>query len=155
MISDGMQRVLVLAPHMDDEVIGCGGSLLKHRDENRELAVVYFTDGSHFMENSTDCKTLSMIRRREAEQVGYQLGLNPYFLNIPDRTLSYNGKVVRQIMSILQEYQPNIVYLPHCGEADYEHRVVNKIYSEAYWLAEDTTTRATNSILLRGRGPIP
>lgn len=138
MIFSGKQRVLVLAPHMDDEVIGCGGSLLKHQRENRKLAVVYFTDGSHFVDSSTDRDILREIRRGEAERVGGQLGMKSYFLDIPDRTLAYHPEIVRQIVCILQEYQPDIVYLPHSGETDREHRLVNEIYSEACWLAEDT-----------------
>lgn len=137
MFFNGMQKVLVLAPHMDDEVIGCGGSLLKHRDANRELAVLYLTDGSHFMQDSIDCEALRTIRKREAEQVSRLLGMKSYFLNVPDRTLAYNPEIIHQIICILQDYQPDIVYVPHCGEADREHRLCNEIYSEACWLAED------------------
>ena len=42
-------KVLVLAPHMDDEVIGCGGSLIKHNEAGDSIDVIYFTNGSHFV----------------------------------------------------------------------------------------------------------
>src|SRR5262245_2441565 len=41
----GGQRVLVLAPHPDDEVIGCGGTLYKHTRAGHAVTVVYMTDG--------------------------------------------------------------------------------------------------------------
>src|SRR2546426_12131813 len=39
------RRVLVLAPHMDDEVLGCGGTLLQHARVGAQLTIVYLTDG--------------------------------------------------------------------------------------------------------------
>ena len=40
------QRVLVVAPHMDDEVIGCGGTLLLHRSLGSDVRVVFVSDSS-------------------------------------------------------------------------------------------------------------
>ena len=40
------QRVMVVAPHMDDEVIGCGGTLLLHRTLQSEVRVVFVSDSS-------------------------------------------------------------------------------------------------------------
>src|SRR5208283_1519588 len=40
------ESVLVLAPHMDDEVIGCGGTLAKHAARGASITVAFLTDGA-------------------------------------------------------------------------------------------------------------
>ena len=41
----GDERVLVLAPHMDDEVIGCGGTVARHVARGADVTVIFLTDG--------------------------------------------------------------------------------------------------------------
>lgn len=41
----GAQKVLVLAPHMDDETIGCGGTLALHAQRGAQITVMFLTDG--------------------------------------------------------------------------------------------------------------
>src|SRR5690348_6988030 len=38
-------KVVVLAPHMDDEIIGCGGTIARHAAAGASVTVVYLTDG--------------------------------------------------------------------------------------------------------------
>ncbi len=41
------RRVLVLAPHADDEVFGCGGAIMRHADRGVPVRVVVAADGGH------------------------------------------------------------------------------------------------------------
>jgi GlcNAc-PI de-N-acetylase len=41
------KKIVVLAPHMDDEVIGCGGTLYKHIQRGATVTVIYLTDGRY------------------------------------------------------------------------------------------------------------
>src|SRR5262249_22255086 len=41
----GTGKVVVLAPHMDDEIIGCGGTVARHVDAGADVTVIYLTDG--------------------------------------------------------------------------------------------------------------
>ena len=43
----GAEKVMVLAPHMDDETIGCGGTLARHVRAGASVTVVFLTDGRH------------------------------------------------------------------------------------------------------------
>src|SRR5882757_7184185 len=56
----GRERVVVLAPHMDDETIGCGGTLALHAQRGAEITVVFMTDGRA---GSTELSTLTGAER--------------------------------------------------------------------------------------------
>ena len=47
------KNILVLAPHMDDEIIGCGGVICKHIQNGDSVAVVYFTRGFYLVKLRT------------------------------------------------------------------------------------------------------
>lgn len=132
------KNVLVLAPHMDDELIGCGGSILKHKEAGRNISIIFFTDGSHFINDKNMSREFCLKRKKEANTVCEFVGVTPYYLDIPDRTLSYNSETLEQVVNILHKCQPDIIYLPHRNEGDKEHRIVAEIFNEAYWLANDT-----------------
>ena len=133
-----IKKILVLAPHMDDEIIGCGGSIIKHIKAGRDVAVLFFTDGSNLISNKSVADILRDNRKKESEKVMSFLGITPYYLNIPDRTLSYNANILNEVIEILQKVQPDIIYVPHQNEGDREHRLVSEIFNEAFWLASDT-----------------
>lgn len=133
-----MDRIMVFAPHMDDEVIGCGGSLLKHLQNNCSVHIVYFTDGSYLLENEVLRNKYMTQRIAEVELVCGSLGATYTTLNIPDRQLSYNNVVLKQLMQEIRHFQPDIIYLPHSSENDREHRIVHELVTQAIWLGYST-----------------
>ena len=59
-------KVLVLAPHPDDEVMGCGGLLSKY---STNCDVVFLTDGRHGAQDSSSPIEMALIRKKEAQSV--------------------------------------------------------------------------------------
>src|SRR4249920_3854166 len=64
-------RILVLAPHMDDEVIGCGGTLVRHIRNGAEVTIVFMTNGRYgskkAQENKVDHKEADLVQTRKSE----------------------------------------------------------------------------------------
>jgi hypothetical protein len=60
------ENVLILAPHPDDEIIGCGGAIIKHRNKGSKIFVIYLTDGREG-NKKIDPMVLSNMRREEAK----------------------------------------------------------------------------------------
>ncbi len=71
------QRLVIVAPHPDDEVLGCGGLLQSHRAQGGEVLVVAVTDGeaSHGTGNAGEMSALGLRRRRESAQGLADLGI--------------------------------------------------------------------------------
>ena len=81
-----IKRVLVLAPHQDDEIIGCGGTLLKLVNLGCEVTVGFLTNGAELSnpENSIE------IRRQEAKLVCEELGCKMIELGVDNITMDIN-----------------------------------------------------------------
>src|SRR5699024_10396949 len=106
-------KVLVLSPHVDDETIGLGGTLFKHKRMGNTMALVYMTDGGG---STTDTSREELIgeRRAEGEEVKRVYGFeNLYFLDEIDGELDFNNiDLVNNLVNILEVEKPNIIYTP-------------------------------------------
>src|SRR4030042_4670203 len=59
------KNVLILAPHPDDDVLGCGGAIIKHKVDKDFVSVICFTDGSRGNFRSERDLSLIFVRREE------------------------------------------------------------------------------------------
>jgi len=134
------KRVIVFAPHPDDETLGCGGTIAKKLNEEYDVSVVFMTDGRHSLAEigiSTDPTPFEMkvIRREEAIRATKILGLqekNLFFLDFEDKTLEKNeGLVQERVVEILKDISPAEVFFPQENEYNIDHRVTNMMIKRA------------------------
>ena len=115
-------KVLVIAPHPDDETLGCGGTLLKHAESGDRLSWLIVTKG-HEPEWSADT-----LRSKEAEieKVTAAYGFDEVFrLGFPTVQMDKLAleDVIRGIRDATDEARPDCVYLNHAGDVHSDHRV--------------------------------
>ena len=100
------ETVLVLAPHMDDEIIGCGGTLAKHVARGASVTVVFLTDGAaggvaaggSAAHSDRLAEPLTELRKREAHLALSVLGIRQLeFLDARDGDLSSTPELVAKI----------------------------------------------------------
>ena len=133
----GRERVFVLAPHMDDEVIGCGGSIALHVQAGAPVAVAFMTDGrlgSAEVRSQSGAgreaaeRDLIATRKREASEALAILGVQKhFFIDAIDGALIADAAAPRRLAAVLQEVQPDIVYLPFFLEQHPDHRAVSDV----------------------------
>lgn len=112
--------VLVIAPHPDDEILGCGGSMVRHVEAGHVVHVLYLTSGERASPHHTP-EQLRPIREAEATNAAGTLGIavsRLHFARFPDggiqpADLDRVGVVVR----LLREVRPELVSLPHAEDA--------------------------------------
>lgn len=120
-----MNKVLVIAVHPDDETLGVGGTLLKHKKDGDEIHWLICTslDKEHKKYNS---------REKEIEKVYDEFRFNS-LNNLRLLTAKVDEypiqDLILSISSIFNEIKPNIVYLPFKGDVHSDHR---KIFDAAY-----------------------
>jgi LmbE family N-acetylglucosaminyl deacetylase len=129
--------VMVLAPHPDDEALGCGGSLLQHSAAGSQIIIVHLTDGRlgdgrlaqlDVSDRAAAQNSLIELRRLEALACAKELRATTcLFLDAEDGALSPDPALVQQVANLLNQYQPNLVYLPFAWDSHEDHWQTNRI----------------------------
>lgn len=117
-----MSKVLVVAVHPDDETLGCGGTLLKHRAQNDDIVWLICT--------STPEK--SDKRQKEIKTVAELVNFTKTIqLELPTtRVDTYPmSELINKIATIINEEKPHTIYLPFKSDVHSDHR---KIFEAAY-----------------------
>ena len=124
--------VLVIAPHPDDESIGCGGALRLHVLRKDRVLAVFLTSGELGLKHLRP-EEAWRIREREARKAAKILGLAELaFLRRPDWTLGddVNG-AARLLRPILEAASPDLIYLPHPADCHPDHQAALPIVGAA------------------------
>jgi N-acetylglucosamine malate deacetylase 1 len=117
----GNPRVLVLAPHPDDDVIGCGGTIARCIEQGSHVKVVCLTDGRHGNSRIQMAELIEQ-RRRETRSALQKVGGNDVtFLDNPDMKLKCNRENVDAILRIVREFRPTAIFLPSFWEIPPDH----------------------------------
>jgi LmbE family N-acetylglucosaminyl deacetylase len=125
-------RVLVVAPHPDDESIGCGGTLRLHVERGDRVDVVFLTSGELGLEELAP-DAARKVREGEAEEAARVLGLDRLtFLRHPDWFVGDAADAVqRDLVQLLERDPPDRLLSPHAGEAHPDHaaacRIVDRV----------------------------
>ncbi|MFC4558006.1 PIG-L deacetylase family protein [Virgibacillus kekensis] len=124
------KRVLILAPHMDDETIGLGGTIKKHKKYGADVYCVFVTDGASSV-SDIEKEELSNIRKQEMTLVKDILGINHiYYMDLPDGNVKSNKESLAYLKDIIQEVNPDIIYTPPFVDAHKDHIATNKIVAD-------------------------
>jgi len=105
---------LVLAPHPGDDILGCGGTIILHRQLGHAVDVLYLTDGEKGASGISVTKTAS-VRHQEAIDAAPKLKLeesNLHFLHLPDGDLVNHSGSNYEFRQILEKTNPDVIYLP-------------------------------------------
>ncbi len=121
------RRLLVLAPHPDDEAVGCGGYLAGLAERGTEITVLFVTDGDLDSAGRHD-SALAARRRAESEIAAELLGIRRLLRwHLPDGELSGSEMSAEPLQSIVREHAIDMVLLPHVGESHPDHQAVARL----------------------------
>lgn len=116
-------RVLVIAPHPDDEIIGVGGTIAKRAKAGDEVYVCVVTKGQEPMFK----KEFIGQGRKECQEADVNLGVKKtIFLDFPAVMLETvpRYELNEKIAEVVQKIKPDEVYVPHRGDMQLDHQMV-------------------------------
>jgi LmbE family N-acetylglucosaminyl deacetylase len=126
------RKILVVAPHPDDETLGCGGLVSLLAQNGAAFYIVFVTDGSASHRNSSAWPSarLAAQREQEARIALARLGIenaSRLFLRLPDANMPGPGtpawdSAVAAVSDILQRFAPELVLLPWRRDPHCDHR---------------------------------
>lgn len=116
---------MCISPHPDDEILGCGGSLLKAKEEKYDIYLCYLSYGEGSSPKLTQNK-LKKIRKAESLEVCKELGLKDnsvFYLEIGDNKIDHNNfNNFKKLMSIIRNVRPDIVFIPDEKDSYNDHQ---------------------------------
>lgn len=124
MLRKGAMKVIVVTPHPDDETLGCGGTILRHKAEGDDICWLIVTGISEDIGFSSEKVSL---RDKEINTVANLYGFDSlHNLGFPASRLGalYMSELIEKIGSIFRQIQPEIVYLPYRGDIHTDHKIV-------------------------------
>lgn len=122
------KRVIVVAAHQDDEIIGCGGTMARHVAEGDEVHVVLMADG---VTSRGDTASSSQIdaRNHSAEQASQVVGAESlHILGLPDNRMDTLDllDITQALEAVLDKLQPQVVYTHHAHDLNVDHRLTHQ-----------------------------
>lgn len=116
-------KILVIAAHPDDEVLGCGGIIKKYSKIENKIFALILTNGATVRYNKKMEQTLQDNARECAKSLGIQ---EIYFKNLPEQKLDSIPliDIVKEIEKIIEKVKPDIIYTHHKGDINQDHKAV-------------------------------
>jgi len=115
-------NVLVIAPHPDDEAIGCGGAVCLRAEAGDNVGAVFLTSGELGL---ADIRADDAIRTRESEarEAAGVLGISMLeFLRLPDQGVARELSTgATRLAAILESFRPGVMLLPHPDDQHPDH----------------------------------
>jgi LmbE family N-acetylglucosaminyl deacetylase len=118
-----MKKVLVISAHPDDEILGVGGTLIRHRNQGDDINWLVATN---LHESQGFSKERVHLRQKEIENVASSLNMTSHLLNYKAMSLTSADilDMVPKISSIFHEALPEIIYVLNRSDAHSDHRIL-------------------------------
>ena len=115
------KKVFVIAPHQDDESIGCGGTLIKHTKAGGRLEIAFCTSGGE-------------KRMYEAKDAAKILGSRiSHFLQFDIRSLYRNTSLLAdRFTELFNRVKPDVIFLPFMIDNHQDHIAISRAFAKAY-----------------------
>jgi LmbE family N-acetylglucosaminyl deacetylase len=123
MNKESPKTILIISPHPDDETLGCGGTIFKHKNQGDKVYWLIMTamkveDG---YTESVICK-----RKKEINRVVKEYNFDGTFpLGYSTRKLDLTpvAQIVKDVSDVVHAVAPNVVYVPFCHDVHTDHRI--------------------------------
>tara|TARA_B110000438_G_C15819176_1_gene653443 strand:+ start:4400 stop:5113 length:714 start_codon:yes stop_codon:yes gene_type:complete len=134
-------NILVIVSHPDDEILGMGGTILKHSQKGDKIKIIFLATGitsrrksnytnsssyekidSEYDKMSKEIKKLRNHAKKACQLVGVK---NLMFYDFPDNEMDSISllEVIKTIENEIQIFKPDIVYTHHFGDLNIDHRI--------------------------------
>ena len=139
------KKILVISPHPDDEVIGCGGTLLKYDCLNSEIIIVYITNG-------TNNQSKQKNRKSEAKRLCKKMNWEHIFLDFELKSKTWNYLKLKQA---IDKVNPEIIFIPSLFDDNIEHKNANFLLNDSIknsskfsiWSYQVYSSHITNTVI--------
>ena len=122
------KHVLIIAPHMDDEIIACGGVMHRYVKQGASVTVVYMTDGRKGNPDYEENELMN-LRKAETKAAADIIGVKDLiYMDEPEREL-VNSETTREVLyGIIKNRNVEAIFFPFCYDGHRDHVTTSKIF---------------------------
>jgi LmbE family N-acetylglucosaminyl deacetylase len=135
------ERIVVFAPHPDDETLACGGTIANSIRQGKDVYIIVMTDGrnSHrillSIDRNPNPRELIPIRKFESQRATGVLGVRSnhlFFLGFEDGTLAFHRKQAgKAVLEHLVKLKPDTIFMPDKSDAHPDHSTTGGLVLDA------------------------
>ncbi|MDD4712268.1 MAG: PIG-L family deacetylase [Bacteroidales bacterium] len=122
-------KILIISPHPDDEILGCGGLIIQMIQQGKEVFIVFMTKGEN-CKSKIDSKIL-IAERRKLTNIALNIVRlsmdHVYFLDFIDGKINFGDPEMEKLKALIDEIAPQTVFVPHHFEGWNDHVQSNQI----------------------------
>ncbi len=125
-------NVLVVAAHPDDEILGCGGTIVKHVKAGDKVLTSILAEGitSRSKERNREKHKTELMNLRNAARIANDiLGIQTLeFYDFPDNRMDSLDRldIIKKIEELIEKHKPDIIYTHHAGDVNIDHRRIHE-----------------------------
>jgi LmbE family N-acetylglucosaminyl deacetylase len=121
---ESKESVLIIAPHPDDEVLGCGGTIARYTSSGNDVSVLIVTRGIPNIFPVDEIEETRLELRKAHSLLGIS---ETVFLDFPAPTLDVVPKhqIADAIRRVVVDFRPQVVFFPHYGDLHADHKAVH------------------------------
>ena len=129
-------KIVIIAPHPDDEVIGCSGLIQQALLQGKQLYICVLTGGESSHKSCCHISEDELKKQRTAltKSINLKLGVSSdhlFLLNFPDGNIDKDHKEFHSLKTLIQQLNPDAIYIPHQkGEGWSDHVEAGNIIRE-------------------------
>lgn len=116
-------KILAIGAHYDDVELGCGGTLLKHKDNGDDIYILVITN-SNYKHHNKKHKRLKKDAIKEGQMSSKFIGAKLISGEFKTLELKSDKNLINYIIKIVEEINPNIVYTHYLGDQHLDHKAV-------------------------------
>ena len=126
------KKILIVAAHPDDEVLGCGGTILKHVADGDSVHIVIMAEGITSRDSVRDIvKNTSLLEKLHSQSymVAKRLGAQSLTMfRFPDNRMDSVNllDIIKKIEQVVDNVKPDVIYTHHGGDINIDHQITNK-----------------------------
>lgn len=126
-------KILIVAAHPDDEVLGCGGTIARLARDGHEVYIAILGEGitsryERRQEQEAEKPLIEELHTRSRE-VGRYLSVKDIFLfSLPDNRFDTVPllDIIKMVENLIGNLQPDVIYTHHSGDLNIDHQIVHR-----------------------------
>ena len=127
-------KVLVFAPHPDDETLGCGGTLLRHKNEGDDIYLAIVTKIST-KDGWAEEKVINRTKQIKKISKGYNFS-DIFNFKLPAAKLDTIpiATIVNEISKVYEIVKPELIFIPNINDVHTDHEIISRaLHSTLKW----------------------